>query len=92
MDKKRAEMKFIFTQALLDVKDTFTAIVFIGCAALLISCVVKAVNWLFAVCLFVLVPLVVGLAYAVIYKWCFDAGAFRLEEVKPDDDDKGGDA
>lgn len=92
MNKKRAEMKFIFTQALLDVKDTFVAITFIVGALLVIGSVIRAVNWLFALCLFGLVPLLVGLIYAAIYKWCFDTGAFRLEEVNHDDDDNGGNA
>lgn len=90
MDKKRAELKFIVIQALLDVQNTFKAIVFIGCALVLVYLVIQTVNWLFALCLFVLLPLLVGLIYAAIYKWCFDTGAFRLKEVDSDDESKGG--
>ena len=44
-------------------------------------------NWLFALALFVGVPLVTGLAWGVVYRWCFDNGALKLEQVDPDEND-----
>lgn len=89
MDIKRAETKFILTQAALDAWDMFKRIVWGVCATVMIVSVGLGVNWLFALALFVGVPVVVGIAWAVVYRWCFDNGALKLEQVDPDEKDDG---
>ena len=89
MDIKRAETKLILMQAALDAWDMFKKIVWAICAIAAIAAVGLGVNWLFALVLFVGVPLVTGLAWAVVYRWCFDNGALKLEQVDPDKDADG---
>lgn len=89
MDIKRAETKLILMQAALDALDIFKKIVWAICAIAAVVAVGLGVNWLFALALFVGVPLVTGLAWAVVYRWCFDNGALKLEQVDPDENDNG---
>lgn len=89
MDIKRAETKLILMQAALDAWDMFKKIVWAICAIAAVAVVGLGVNWLFALALFVGVPLVTGLAWAVVYRWCFGNGALKLEHVDPDEDDNG---
>lgn len=86
---KRAETKLILTQAALDAWDMFKKIVWAICAIAVVAAVGLGVNWLFALALFVGVPLVTGLAWAVVYRWCFDNGALKLEQVDLDENDNG---
>lgn len=89
LDIKRAETKLILMQAALDAWDMFKKIVWAICAIAAVVAVGLGVNWLFALALFVGVPLVTGLAWAVVYRWCFDNGALKLEQVDPDENDNG---
>ena len=89
MDIKRAETKFILTQAVREAWIMFERITWAALAAFVIIVIGFGVNWLFALALFVGVPVVVGLAWAVIYRWCFDVGALKLEQVDPDEKDDG---
>lgn len=89
LDIKRAETKLILMQAALDAWDMFKTIVWVICAIAVVAAVGLGVNWLFALALFVGVPVVVGLVWAVIYRWCFDTGAMKLEQVDPDEDADG---
>lgn len=89
MDIKRAETKLILMQAALDAWDMFKKIVWAICAIAAVAVVGLGVNWLFALALFVGVPLVTGLAWAVVYRWGFDNGALKLEQVDPDENDNG---
>nr|DAG42707.1 MAG TPA: hypothetical protein [Caudoviricetes sp.] len=89
LDIKRAETKFILTQAALDAWDMFKKIVWVICAVAVVAAVGMGVNWLFALALFVGVPVVTGLAWAVVYRWCFDSGAMKLEQVDPGEDTDG---
>lgn len=89
MNLKRAENKFVIIQAALDAWNMFKKIVWAVCAVAAVAIVGLGVNWLFALALFVGVPVVVGLAWAVIYRWCFDTGAMKLEEINHDDEDNG---
>ena len=86
MNIKRAETKLILMQAALDAWGMFKMIVWVICAIAAVVAVGLGVNWL---ALFVGVPLVTGLVWAVVYRWCFDNGALKLEHVDPDEDDNG---
>ena len=86
---KRAETKLILMQAALDAWGMFKMIVWAICAIAAVVAVGLGVNWLFALALFVGVPLVTGLAWAVVYRWCFDNGALKLEQVDPNENDNG---
>lgn len=89
MNIKRAETKLILMQAALDAWNMFKMIVWAICAIAAVVAVGLGVNWLFALALFVGVPLVTGLAWAVVYFWCFDNGALKLEQVDPGENDNG---
>lgn len=89
MDIKRAETKFILTQAVCEAWAMFKRITWSVLVAFVIIVIGLGVNWLFALALFVGVPVVVGLGWAVIYRWCFDVGALKLEQTDKNEKDDG---
>ena len=75
MEKKKIENLYCLIEALYDVKDAFKAIVFLT----------------FAIALFVVLPLLIGVLWFCIYKEAFAEGALSIEEIeKKDEDNKEG--
>lgn len=87
MNKKKIENVYCLIEALHDVKDTFKAIVFLACAVFIIWYTSVIVSRMFAVVLFVVIPLLIGLAWFCLYKEAFATGALKLEEIEKDDED-----
>ena len=85
-NKKEAEKEFCIDEALTWVVRSFKYIVSLACAVFIIWYTVMLKNWLFALVVFGLVPLVVGLVVYEIFKAGFESGAIWLEEYE---DDKG---
>lgn len=87
MDKKKIENVYCLIEALYDVKDTFKAMVFLACAVFIIWYASVIVSRLFALVLFVAIPLLMGLVWFCVYKEAFATGALKLEEIEKDDED-----
>ena len=91
MDKKKIENLYCLIEALYNVKDAFKAIVFLACAVFIIWYSSVIVSRTFAVVLFVVLPLLIGVLWFCIYKEAFADGALSIEEIeKEDEDDKEG--
>lgn len=91
MEKKKIENLYCLIEALYDVKDAFKAIVFLTCTVFIIWYSSVIVSRAFAIALFVVLPLLIGVLWFCIYKEAFADGALSIEEIeKKDEDNKEG--
>ena len=87
MKKEKIENLYCLIEALYDVKDAFKAVVFLACALFIIWYSSVIVSWAFAITLFVVLPLLIGVLWFCIYKEAFADGALSIEEIEKEDED-----
>lgn len=87
MKKEKIENLYCLIEALYDMKDVFKSIVFLTCALFIIWYSSVIVSWAFAITLFVVLPLLIGVLWFCIYKEAFADGALSIEEIEKEDED-----
>lgn len=84
LDKKWLEWWVIIECAINDAWIAFKEIVFLATAAFMILVFTEAINLLFTLTLFIGVPLVYGLFWAVMYRRAFDTGELKIADFTDD--------
>lgn len=88
MNRRNIENLIIAAYSVQDAVDAASKIAKIACFGFIVWFASSYVNVLFAIVLFFLIPCVVGLFWAMMYREAFDSGKLTLEQLESDDDDE----
>lgn len=87
MNRRQIENIYVALYAIQDAIDAFKGIAKWACFAFIVWFVSSSINVLFAVVIFLFVPIVVGLFWALMYREAFDSGELKLEDLQSHNDD-----
>lgn len=82
MSDKFIENVYVILYAMSDMWDTFKKIVFLICSAFCIWFVYTNTNVMVTLCVFILIPVLVGTIWARLYKDAFRKGAVKIEDIE----------
>lgn len=86
MNRRDIENLIIAAYSVQDAVDAASKIEKLACFVFIFWFACSYVNVLFAIVLFILIPCVVGLFWAIMYREAFDSGKLTLEQLKSDED------
>lgn len=90
MNRRQIENLYVALYSIQDAVEAFEGIAKWACFIFIIWFVSSSVNILFALVLFLFIPIVVGLFWALMYREAFDSGNLKLEDLQSHDDDNKG--
>ena len=86
MNRRDIENLIIAAYSVQDAIDAASKIAKLACFGFIFWFACSYVNVLFAIVLFLLIPCVVGLFWAIMYREAFDSGKLTLEQLESDND------